>query len=121
MNSRFEIKFDEKEIELKENLFGIFRLWAAVRGDSGTKTLQKTCWTDIKSVYVFKTDAYTVDVICMGFLLNSGESFEINEHTRGWENLIENLPTYLPGCKSFHEWFTEVAFPAFETNLTQIY
>lgn len=121
MNNSFEINFDKEGVELKENLFRIFWLWAVLQGDSGTKTLQKIRWTEIKSVYVFKVDAFTVDVICMDFLLKNDKSFEIDERMQGWENLIENLPTYLPGCKSFHEWFTEVAFPAFETNLTQIY
>ena len=121
MKHRFEIAYDKDGIELKKNPFGIFRLWSALTGGDGAATIQKARWSEIKSVHVFKTDAVTFDVICMGFLLKSGESFEISEHTGNWENFVEKLPEHLAGCREFHEWFMEVAFPAFETNLTQIY
>lgn len=40
---------------------------------------------------------------------------------RSWQLLIDELPKLFPGSKPFHEWFMEVAFPAFEMNLLQIY
>ncbi|MDQ3801973.1 MAG: hypothetical protein M3384_21320 [Acidobacteriota bacterium] len=78
-------------------------------------------WERIKSIYVFKKDLLTVDLICLAFDLENRASIELNEDMAGWQELAENLPEYLPGCKSFAEWYMDVAFPAFETKLTCIY
>lgn len=46
---------------------------------------------------------------------------EINEEMSGWKSLVDKLPTYLPGCLTFEEWFEGVAFPAVKHNLKVIY
>lgn len=120
MNNLYEIAFDEGGIERRENLFRIFWLWSRLRGNNGYQ-VERVSWTEIESAYVYKRDAFTVDVICLAFRLKDGSSFELNESMAGWENLVENLPKYLSGCMEFHEWFMTVAFPAFEMNMTQIY
>lgn len=120
MKNLYEIAFDERGIERRENLFRIFWLWSRLRGNSGYK-IERVAWTEIESAYVYKRDAFTIDLICLAFRTENGEGFELNESMAGWENLIENLPEHLPGCLKFHEWFMTVAFPAFEMNLTQIY
>ena len=35
--------------------------------------------------------------------------------------IMTALPLRLPGCKSWSDWFGEVAFPAFETKLQRVY
>jgi hypothetical protein len=120
MRNFYEITFDETGIERRENMFRIFWLWSVLRGNSGYTT-ERVLWTEIESAYVYKRDAFTTDLICLAFRLQNGSSFEINESMQGWQNLIENLPAYLPDCINFSDWFMNVAFPAFEMNLTQIY
>ena len=77
-------------------------------------------WNDVKEVFVFKRDLYVVDQICMTFVTDQ-YIIEINEEMVGWQELIQKLPDYLPGCKSFEAWFLDVIQPAFETNLTKLY
>jgi len=77
-------------------------------------------WNEIIEVTIFKRDCFVVDLICME-LKTSKEAFEVNEEMNGWKSLYSFLPKKLSGCKQFEDWFSEVAFPAFETNKTIIY
>lgn len=120
MTDLFTIEFNEKGIRLTEKLYPIFKFWAWLRERSGTN-ISEMNWSEVERVFVYKMDAYTFDVICMAFVSEGGRVVEINEQMRGWKYQIEDLPEFLPGCKSFSEWFMEVAFPAFETNMTEIY
>ena len=78
-------------------------------------------WSDVVSASAFKLDLLTVDCICMGLEFTEERTLELNEEMKGWDSLVEALPTYLPGFKKSEEWFPEVAFPAFEINLTPLY
>lgn len=78
-------------------------------------------WNEVLSSSAFKIDLMTVDCICMALELTEERTFELNEEMKGWDSLVEALPTYLLGFKKSEEWFSEVAFPAFETNLTPLY
>lgn len=120
MKNLYEIAFDENKIERRENFYRIFWLWSILTGGSGYEA-QTIRWSQIKAAYVYKRDAFTVDLICLAFRLEDDSIFEVNERMQGWDYLIENLPEYLPNCVKFSEWFMEVAFPAFEMNLIQIY
>ena len=120
MKNPYEISFDDNNIERRENSFRFFWLWSILTGGSGYKS-QTIGWTQIKAAYVYKRDAFTVDLICLAFRLEDDSMFELNESMQGWDYLIENLPEYLPNCKKSSEWFMEVAFPAFEMNLIEIY
>lgn len=120
MKNFYEISFDETGIVRRENLFRIFWLWSILKGDSGFKS-KKIKWTEIEAAYVYKRDAFTTDLICLAFQMSDGSSVEFNESMAGWQNMIENIPEYLPNCVKFSDWFIQVAFPAFETNLTEIY
>jgi hypothetical protein len=92
--------------------------WAGPVNDTGEIVI---AWRDIVRVEVFKRDMYAVDLICVTFHLSAEKSLEINEDMDGWESLMQKLPEYLPGCQTFGDWFTEVAFPAFKRNLKVIY
>jgi hypothetical protein len=78
-------------------------------------------WRDVIRVEAFKRDLYVVDQICLLFLKKDGFALEIHEEMSGFDTLVQSLPTYLPGCQTFGEWFLTVAIPAFELNLTVIY
>ena len=120
MKETLEISFDEKGVARRENLHRIFWLWDIATGGDGFRE-QRIEWREIKEVYVYKRDVYIVDLICIMLRANNDDSFELHEQMQGWQNLIENLPEFLPDCPPFHEWFMEVAFPAFEFNLIKIY
>ncbi|MGJ8637857.1 MAG: hypothetical protein ACSHYA_00565 [Opitutaceae bacterium] len=78
-------------------------------------------WNEVISASAFKLDLMAVDCICMALELTKKRKFELNEEMKGWDSLVEALPTYLPGFKKSEEWFSGVAFSAFETNLTPLY
>ncbi|MGD0785150.1 MAG: hypothetical protein ABR969_04985 [Sedimentisphaerales bacterium] len=77
-------------------------------------------WADVKRVLVYKRDLFAIDLLCMYFELNDS-GLEINEDMEGWDLLNQNIAQYLPGCKNEDDWWPKAAFPAFETNLTEIF
>jgi len=91
------------------------------RMEKGKGLLTTTvAWRDITGVTEFKADLGFVDLLCMAIFTENGE-FEINEQMEGWEKLIEELPTYLPGFPHASSWFDRVAQPPFSTNFTRLY
>ena len=92
--------------------------WVGAFKDRGEIVI---AWRDAVSIEAFKRDLYSVDLICLTFHLRNEKVVEINEEMGGFESLVTTLPEYLPGCQTFGEWYTEVAFPAFKPNLTVIY
>lgn len=77
-------------------------------------------WAEATDAVAFKRDCWTVDLISIGFG-NGKASVEINEEMPEWNNIVEALPRYLPGCMPQHAWFLQAAFPAFETNPVPIF
>ena len=77
-------------------------------------------WLNIDRIFVFKKDLLTSDLICLMIDTKEG-ALNIDEEMEGYDNLVQSLPDYLPGCVPFSEWFPVVAFPAFEVNPTIIY
>lgn len=83
--------------------------------DIETKTIS---WDDITLIKAYKIDLYTVD--CIVIEIHLAETFiSINEQTTGHMKFMETASSKLTNFKK--DWFTVVAFPAFETNLTTIY
>src|SRR3954452_2512725 len=92
--------------------------WLTGKNESGNRSFQ---WDDAIVLTAFKRDLYVVDRICLEFELKDREIIEVDEEMKGFDSLVQKLPEYLPGCKSFGEWFEVVAFPAFKLNTTQIF
>lgn len=78
-------------------------------------------WAEVVRARAFKRDLLTVDCICLLLERADGTGVELNEEMARWESFVEALPKHLPGCRAWSEWFLAVAFPAFETNETQVY
>lgn len=78
-------------------------------------------WDGVERITAYKRDEWTVDCICLLFGGKDGTLIELNEDLGNWQDFIEALPTYLPGARKCHDWFREVAFPAFATNPTAVY
>ncbi|HTH46754.1 MAG TPA: hypothetical protein VMB21_04525 [Candidatus Limnocylindria bacterium] len=78
-------------------------------------------WANVVKATVFKRDMFSTDLVCLFFASHNGLGFEVHEEMNDWKKFTEALPDYLIGCKPSGEWWSQVAFPAFETNLTEIF
>ena len=105
----YEIVHDENHMSVS---------WLTMENEKGSRLLT---WDETISIKAFKRDLYAVDRICLLIGLKDGSGIEVDEEMSGWDSLVQKLPEYLPGCKSFGEWFQVVAFPAFQLNMTPIF
>ncbi len=81
---------------------------------------EQLSWDSVLEIFTFKRDLFTVDLICLGFRIdNEGVYFEIDEEMKGYKELESFLLTRFKGIKK--EWFSDVASPAFETNLVSLW
>ncbi len=77
-------------------------------------------WQEIIEIAAWKRDLVAVDLICLGFRWAGSEVYkEVDEETEGWDALIKQI-RHRYGADD-REWWREVAFPAFATNLTTIW
>lgn len=98
------ITFDEQRMYYKRN----------------EKVIEKLSWESVLEIFAFKRDLFSVDLICIGFRIDDeGVYFEIDEEMQGFKELEIFLPTRFKGIDK--NWFTGVAFPAFETNLVSLW
>ena len=87
----------------------------SIQLDNQTKTMS---WDDIALIKAYKIDQYTVDCIVIEIHLEE-TIITINDQTSGHMKFMDTASDKLRNFKK--DWFTVVAFPAFETNLTTIY
>ena len=104
--------------EITHDAVGMRVTWLSPENERGEGSIK---WLTVVSIFAFKRDLYSVDLICLCLNLNDNTAVEIAEDMNGWEALVTKLPEYLPGCKRFEEWFEVVAIPAFKPNITEIY
>ncbi len=78
-------------------------------------------WEQITAVYAFKRDCFAYDQIRL-ILGNESEEkwIEISEEDSGYQQLVRLQPQFLPACLAEDASWQPVAFPAFETNWTQL-
>jgi hypothetical protein len=79
-------------------------------------------WEQIKAVFAYKRDCYTVDQIRL-ILRNDVEMtwMEVTEDDVGFKVLIVELARRLPGFPNVYDWWDKVAQPPFETQWTALY
>jgi hypothetical protein len=92
---------------------GIAFQWFTEKGK--IKHVGELPWKAVKSATVFKRDLLTYDLICLQLRV-ADDVIEFDEEDLQWKELLEAIQHHLPGCTPWHEWFSEVAFPAFETK-----
>jgi hypothetical protein len=78
-------------------------------------------WADVTSIKTFKRDMFAYDLICIRLESCEQEYVEFDEEDANWQNLMSALPIRLPGCRPWGDWFSEVAFPAFQPNETLLF
>ena len=90
-----------------------------LRGEKHERVTKR--WVDVCRGTAFKRDLFAVDCICLHLGLADDSGVELDEEMAGWNRVMEVLPLHLPGCKPYSDWYSSVAFPAFATNMTEIY
>lgn len=78
-------------------------------------------WSEVVKVTAFKRDLFAVDLICVFLSTADSSGIEVDEDMGGWDEFVKGLPNNLAGCKAWEQWFTEVAFPAFDPKMTEIF
>lgn len=83
------------------------------------EVLHEVSWADVLEIYAFKRALTTVDLICLGFRIDESDRFlEVHEEMPGYKSLVQTLEQRFL-LKT--DWWGEVAFPAFETNMMSIW
>jgi len=77
-------------------------------------------WNDVKTVLAYKRDLYATDLICLGFTSPDG-TIEGDEEMQGWSQLLEKLPSLLPGTPPMSDWWERVAKPPFASCVTKLF
>ena len=97
---------------------GVAYQWFSEKGK--TKHIGELSWGAVECATVFKRDLFAYDLICLQLKV-ADDILEFDEEDLNWTEFVEAMPNHLPGCKRWSDWFTEVAFPAFETKERSIY
>ena len=72
-------------------------------------------WDQVEEILVWKVDFFTFDQVCMGFAWSGSNVLKgVDEGMAGWDDLHPAIERQF-GVK-FHEWWLDVAFPAFDEN-----
>ena len=81
---------------------------------------KSVCWDAIEEIRGYKRDLFAVDLICWGFCLQDEEYvLEVNEEMLGFAELVKSVEAHFD-IKS-EDWWSKVAIPAFDTNMTVIW
>lgn len=72
-------------------------------------------WSDIDTIFTRKIDLFSYDEVLLGFGQRSANLvIEVGEHHEGFQPFVEEVLWRYPTIPV--NWFSEVAFPAFEPN-----
>ena len=109
VKERFERKFnDVGKFRYEEDGF-IFQ------SSSGE---QKVKWADIERLVAYKKDLVTIDEICLDIIYNNRE-ITVTEETVGWYQFLQKIRLEFPSIPE--NWDSDIAHPAFATNLRVLY
>ncbi len=76
-------------------------------------------WSDVVEIVAYKFDAWTYDVICLGFRLDGSDSYiEVAKHCLGYKSFLKAVETKFPLKKG---WWSQVVSPPFATNWMTIW
>jgi hypothetical protein len=76
-------------------------------------------WNEVKIVLAYKRDCWGADLICLGFTIPAG-AIGVDEEMQGWSQLVERLPSLLPGIPPLSDWWERVAKPPFAACVTKL-
>ena len=77
-------------------------------------------WASVKEIAAFKRDLFAYDEICLGFRCGSDDRFWwVGEEDVGYKALRAEVEKRFDGL--LENWWSTVAFPAYEENWTTIW
>jgi hypothetical protein len=80
----------------------------------------KIDWSSVNEVAAFKHDLFGFDEICLAFRCDSDDKFWwVGEEDIGFKDLQARVERRFDGI--LKDWWSAVAFPAFEENWTSIW
>ncbi len=103
------------EIHCDESGFAV-----ALGGSVSSEGATSLKWNEVKTVLAYKRDLYATDLICLGFTSPAG-TIEVDEEMQGWSQLVERLPSLLPGTPRMSDLWERVAKPPFRTCVTTLF
>lgn len=75
-------------------------------------------WEDVVEIFAFKLDLLTYDTIRLGFRVDeSGDFYEVDEDWEKYSELVSDVESRFTVVE---DWWSTVAYPAFETNQTTL-
>ena len=89
--------------------------------DSKIRSTFNRRWDAIEKIEVFKRDFYSYDVICLKVYSFAADCIEIDEEDPSWNLFLKGCADKLDGFSPWESWFSDVAFPAFQPNLTTVF
>jgi hypothetical protein len=95
-------------------------LTVTVPGSGLSSRTDSLTWNEIEKVVAYKRDLYTIDLICLGFA-TAKQTIELNEEMHGWSQLVEKLPSLLPGTPEMSDWWERVAKPPFAPSIATLF
>ena len=108
-------KLRPAEIRCDESGFAV-----ALGGSVSSEGAASLKWNEVKTVLAYKRDLYATDLICLGFTSPAG-TIEVDEEMHGWTQLVERLPSFLPGTPPMPDWWERVAKPPFAACVTKLF
>ena len=86
----------------------------------GAERLAEVKWDAVEEVRGYKADLFGYDLICWGFCCaGDARMVEANEEMVGFRELQKAVGARYGVC--LEDWWSQVAFPAFATNMTVIW
>jgi hypothetical protein len=80
----------------------------------------RLAWDQVANVFAYKRDLFSVDQIC--FVIECTDfRIEVREGDEGYESLITQMRSNIPGFPAQDEWWEGVALPPFAPNWKKIY
>jgi hypothetical protein len=76
-------------------------------------------WQDIRALFGYKEDLYTIDRICLDVHHNSDSLLRLTEELPGWHQFQFHIARHFYGIE--WSWQVAIATPAFAPNLTLLY
>ena len=73
-----------------------FVVW---KEDAGVRSVR---WPEVESIYAYKVDCFTVDMIWLAFVLEGREEIHIREEAEGFEHLMSDVSGAFRGIDG--EW-----------------
>jgi hypothetical protein len=108
------------EVDLEDPTCGTITLTAGGFAAARDQTTSQIKWDDVIKICAYKRDMLTTDLICWSFHCRDDDDvLEVHEQMVGYKGLQEAVRSRFD--VRLEDWFEQVAFPAFATNVTVIW